>query len=72
MAQSGRGSVRVYFTEEGRARSGLLETGHPYPNVEWTIDGGTLFMKFTGGSTSGNQWDYIFGPSKWLSIEMIN
>ncbi|MHA7664470.1 hypothetical protein [Mycolicibacterium sp. HS_4_1] len=69
MAETGRGTVRVHFTKEGLSE-GLLETGHPYPGVEWKIDGGVLFMKFIGND--GPRWDFIFGPSKWMSVNLLD
>ncbi|WP_322857765.1 hypothetical protein [Mycobacterium shigaense] len=74
MAESGRGSIRVHFTQEGLANSGLLETGHPYPNAKWKIDGGTLFIKLPNATNTrpGDGWDFIFGPSKWLSMSYID
>lgn len=48
---------------------GLLETGHPYPDVIWKVEGGVLFMRFASSNQGENSWDYIFSPSKWAWIE---
>jgi hypothetical protein len=66
----------VHFTQEGLASGGggLLETGQPYPNAVWKIDGGTLFIKMPSASNTraGDGWDLVFGPSKWLSMSFID
>ncbi|MDF3283369.1 hypothetical protein [Gordonia sp. N1V] len=65
-----RNTLRVHFIK-AELTDGLLEDGHPYPDVEWTIEGGVLFMRFAGGSEqTGKLWDLIFSPAKWSRIEI--
>ena len=62
------GLVRVHFTAE--QKPGQQSNGHPYPNVEWMIDGGVLFMRLAEvRRTREKPWDFIFSPSKWSHIE---
>ena len=70
MAEIQRNTLRVHFTQ-AELTDGLLETGHPYPNVEWRVEGGVLFMRFAGDSKTGKLWDYIFSPAKWSWIEIL-
>ena len=70
------GACVCSFHSRGLASGGggLLETGQPYPNAVWKIDGGTLFMKMPSASNTraGDGWDLVFGPSKWLSMSFID